>query len=79
MNYLEKIKTIEHETPKNRTQWLVAWRELADVTYGIKPQDFRFESIMRWLNVADVAFTIDSWPAFCEAADELRRIAKGAL
>ena len=76
MDYLEKIKHIERETPKTNPDWLMAWRELAQVTYGIEQDDARFESVMRWLNACDVAFSLGSWDTFCEAAAEVKRIAR---
>lgn len=63
--------------PTNAAEWLVEWRELAHITYGITNDDPRFEPVMRWLNIADYAFSIDSWPCFLEAAVRLKEIAKG--
>ena len=65
---------LESASPKTSADWLIHWRELAQVTYGITTEDPRFEPVMRWLNACDVAFSIGSWPAFCEAAAEVRRI-----
>lgn len=53
------------------------WRELANATDGITAEDPRFEPVMRWLNACDVAFSLDSWETFQEAAEEVKRIAKG--
>lgn len=78
MDYLDIIKKIERETgPKNSQEWLVVWRELAEVTSGITKDDPRLERIMRWLNVCDTAFTLGSWPGFCEAAEQVREIVRG--
>jgi len=74
MDYLEKIKQTERETPKTTTDWLTAWRELAHLTYGLTTDDPRFEPVMRWLNVCDVAFSLDSWSSFQEAAGQVTRI-----
>jgi len=76
MDYLERIKQIEQETPKTTADWLAAWRELARVTSGIEQGDARFEPVMRWLNACDVAFSLGSWDTFCEAAAEVKRIAR---
>ena len=74
MDYLEKIKQIEQETPKTTADWLTAWQELAQVTYGLTEEDPRFESVMRWLNACDVAFSLGSWDTFCEAAAEVKHL-----
>jgi hypothetical protein len=74
MDYLQKLKKLEDETPKTNKEWLTAWRELAQVTNGMTADDPRFESVMCWLNVCDVAFSIDSWPRFQEAAAEVKRV-----
>jgi len=63
--------------PKTPKEWLVMWRELAHATYGITAEDPRFEQVMRWLDACDVAFSLDSWETFQEAAEEVKRIAKG--
>jgi hypothetical protein len=76
MDYLQKIQALEGETPKTHKDWLAAWRELAQITYGITAEDSRFERVMMWMNVADEAFKIDSWGTFQEAAAEVKRIAK---
>ena len=78
MNYLEKLKHFESETPKTNIDWLKEWQELADITYGITVEDQRFEPIMRWLNVCDSAFSIDSWSTFQEAVAEVKALAKKA-
>ena len=78
MDYLEIIKRIEQETgPKNSQEWLAIWRELAEVTSGLRVDDPRLERVMRWLDVCDTAFELDSWPAFCDAAEQVREIMRG--
>jgi len=74
MDYLEKIKQIEQETPKPNVNWLIAWRELAQMTLGLTEEDPRFESVMRWLNACDVVFSLGSWQTFREAEAEVKRI-----
>jgi hypothetical protein len=61
--------------PKTSADWLGHWRELAQVTYGITADDPRYEPVMRWLNVCDASFQLDSWGNFKEAAEEVKRIA----
>jgi len=77
MDYLQKIKKIEDEASKTNADWLREWRELAACTYGITAEDPRFEPVIRWLDACDVAFSLDSWETFQEAAAEVKRIAKG--
>jgi len=78
MDYLEIIKKMEQETgPRTSQQWLAAWRELAELTAGLTKEDPRLEPVMRWLGICDVAFSIDSWPGFCEAAEQVREIMRG--
>jgi hypothetical protein len=78
MDYLDIIKKIEQETgPKSSQEWLAVWRELAEVSSGLTRDDPRLEPVMRWLNVCDVAFSLDSWPGFCEAAERVREIMRG--
>ena len=66
----------QHPLREQKTDWLTAWRELAEITYGIEQHDSRFERVMRWLNVCDTAFHLDSWSTFQEAAEEVKRIAR---
>lgn len=79
MDYLQKIKNLEEDTPKTQAEWMQGWRELAEVTSGISTQDPRFERFMRWLDVADAAFALDSWSDFQEAARMLKEVAKEKL
>jgi hypothetical protein len=78
MDYLAKIEQLKSEQPKTHCDWLNAWRDVAQTTYGISVDDPRYESVMRWLDVCDAAFTIDSWSAFQEAAAQVKAIAKKA-
>lgn len=73
--YLDVARKLAAETRKTRDEWLAAWRELARVIYGITTEDPRFEPVMRWLNVCDVAFHLDAWSAFQDAADRVKSIA----
>ena len=64
--------------PRSPQDWLQVWRELAAVTSGIESKDDpRYERLMRWLDVAATAELLDSWPGFCEAADQVRAIMRG--
>jgi hypothetical protein len=65
----DKVRVIEGD-------WLSAWRELAQLTYGLTEEDPRFEWVMIWLNVCDLAFLYGSWRYFCEAAEEIKRLVK---
>lgn len=67
------------DSPLFKPDWGKAWRELASVTAGITNQDDpRFERVMRWLDICDTAFVLDSWPSFTEAADQVREIMRGS-
>jgi hypothetical protein len=78
MDYLEIIKKMEQvPEPKTSQEWLAVWRELAEVSSGLTKDDPRLERVMRWLNVCDTAFTLGSWPGFCEAAEQVREIVRG--
>jgi hypothetical protein len=74
--YLERLKRLEQEAPKSSKDWLSAWRDLATCTYGIREEDHRFESVMRWLNACDVAFSLGSWSTFSEAAAMVKEMVK---
>ena len=65
------------QSPLFKPDWLKAWRELALVTAGLTTNDPRLERVMRWLDVCDTAFSLDSWPAFCEADEQVREIMRG--
>lgn len=65
------------QSPLFKPDWLKAWRELVAVSSGLTKDDPRLEGVMRWLNICDVAFSLDSWPGFCEAAEQIREIMKG--
>ena len=75
--YLDKAKKLAAETPKTNADWLAAWRELAEITYGITGDDPRYEPVMRWLNVCDTAFHLDSWTLFQEGAAMVKEIVNG--
>jgi hypothetical protein len=78
MDYLAIIKKLEQETgPMTSPDWSKAWRELAHVTSGLTTDDPQQERVVRWLNVCDVAFSLGSWPGFCEAAEQVREIMRG--
>lgn len=65
------------QAPLFKPNWLKAWRELAEVSSGLTKGDPRLERVMRWLNVCDTAFSLDSWPGFCEGAAQVREIMRG--
>ena len=65
--------------PTTSQEWLAVWRELAEVSSGLTKDDPRLEGVLRWLNICDTAFTLGSWPGFCEAAEQARKIMRGKL
>ncbi len=52
--------------------WLAAWRELAAITDGITADDSRFQPVMSTLEQCDTAFLANDWPAFQQAAAQVR-------
>ena len=57
---------------KVRDAWRVAWRELADLTYGLTGEDPRFPCVMAALNECDEAFLRGDWIAFRQFAAGVR-------
>ena len=68
--HLRNNQNIQHD-------WLAAWRELAELTYGITPEDPRLQPVLTALNVCDVAFVADDWTAFQEARKGIVRAMDG--
>jgi len=57
------------ETSRN---WLSAWRELTNLTLGITGDDPRFKPIMAALENCDEMYLSNNWPAFLQAAQQVR-------
>jgi len=55
-----------------KPDWYNAWRELAALTDGITDQDPRFSRVMAGLDQCDNAFRKGNWPAFQQAAEQVR-------
>ncbi len=55
-----------------KTDWLVAWRELAALTSGIIAEDPRLPIVMAALNECDNAFQRGDWLAFQRAAEQVQ-------
>ena len=53
--------------------WLTAWRELAAITGGITADDSRFQPVMAALEQCDTAYLAGDWPAFQQAAQQVRQ------
>jgi len=62
---------------KNREHWLVAYRELANLTLGIVREDSRFEEVNATLDLCDEAFERDNWQEFKQAAQAVKSIVEG--
>lgn len=69
----ELLKAEGLTRPKTNRDWLTLWRELARMTYGIEKEDPRFQPMMEALNRCDEAFKQDDWPAFEQAANDVRQ------
>jgi hypothetical protein len=78
VDYLQRIKHLDQDTPKTRAEWLEGWHDLAVMTYGITATDPRCDRVLRWLNIADTAFILDSWSLFEEARAMLESVTKEA-
>ena len=74
--YLALANKVERPAPKTTDDWLAAWQELAEATYGITAGNPQYPHVIQWLDICDVAFSLDSWPNFLEAAEEVKRLAK---
>jgi hypothetical protein len=57
--------------------WLIAWRQLANLTTGIPHDDPRFDVVMHALADCDEAFQRDDWNGFEQAVNALRLSLQG--
>lgn len=64
----------EGKVREAKRDWLASWRELAQATHGIMPDDYRFIPVLAGLTQCDHAFIADDWPAFKRAAVEVMQI-----
>ncbi len=53
--------------------WLAEWRTLARITNGIRADDPRFQPAMTALEQCDRAYLAGDWPAFQQAAQQVRQ------
>jgi hypothetical protein len=58
--------------PQTKPAWFQAWRELADLTYGITGDDPRFPVVINILDECDNAFLRGDGFAFERAAEQVR-------
>ena len=54
--------------------WFSAWRELAALTFGIAPDDPRFERVMQAIDCCDHAYLANDWVAFQRAGLRVRQL-----
>ena len=66
----DKVRKAE-PTP---TQWLNAWEDLAQATFGITHDDPIFKPVLAALEECDAAFEQDNWGLFREAAKKVQRL-----
>lgn len=67
-----------HDLPAHpRHDWTGIFRELARLTHGIEPDDFRLFDVMTAMHTADDCFKAGDWVGFQRAANEVRRIVEG--
>ena len=79
MNELVKLAK-EHLGKSRHVQpnWVAAWRELAEATYGLTSEDPRLKPVLAALDGCDAAFIADDWEAFEQAREGVRRAMQGA-
>src|SRR6185369_5700466 len=54
-----KVRRVEND----RTSWLTAWREVAEISSGLTNEDVRLPLVMAALASCDTAFEADDWAA----------------
>jgi len=59
-----------------KPQWLEAWEELAQATFGIEKNDPRFMPVLDSLKECDQAFEQGDWIQFKQAAAAVQRLVK---
>ena len=64
-----KVRLVEPANP----DWLAEWRTLAWITDGLTVHDPRFRPIMAALEQCDTAYLTGDWPAFLQAAQQVRQ------
>lgn len=57
--------------------WLSAWRKLAILTDGIRPEDSRLRPVLAALEACDEAFLADDWARFQQSAEQVRQAMYG--
>ena len=57
--------------------WSPTWRELAELTSGLTPDDSRLPLVMAVLNLCDDAYLGGNWVAFRHAAARVRSVIDG--
>ena len=62
-----KVRTVQ-------PQWVVAWRNLAQLTDGITKDDPQFLSVCDALEKCDRAFEQDKWTVFQQEAESVKRL-----
>lgn len=57
-----------------KPDWRAAWRELADISDGLEPDDERLLPVVTTMNAADAAYKAHDWNGFQRAANEVRKV-----
>ena len=74
MGYLDAIERLKMPKLPAKKPWLSAWRELAQLTYGIESDGPRFGQILSLMDQCDRAFAKDDWLAFQVAARDISNL-----
>jgi len=78
LKVLEKAKAKVRVVRLSHADWLTAWRDLADVTSGIEPDDHRLPPIMTLLDQCDECYLAGNWIGFRDAASKVHKVVQGA-
>lgn len=76
LKLLEKAKGKVRVVSLSHTDWLLAWRELADITSDIAPGDSRLRPVLAALERCDKLYLARKWTEFHKAAMEVHNIAQ---
>ncbi len=65
------LRQARASTKPTSIEWLAAWRELADLTAGLVPDDSRVGPVLHALEQCDEQFQRGNWSAFLRARNSV--------